>query len=237
MAARRIVAIHQPNFFPWLGYFDKMAQANVFVWLDDVQFEKSGSGTWSNRVRVLVGGEPRWITMPVRRDYHGVRLTNEMAIDDRTPWRAKVVKTIDLHYRRASHFDEVFPVVSELVQTPTGRLADYNRTAIAALAQRVGIDPAKCVAASALDVDARGTDRLIALVRRAGGTTYLSGGGAGGYQEDEKFTAAGVELMFQRFEHPVYAQGTPEFCPGLSIVDALMHCGFEGTAALLGTRR
>lgn len=234
MSARRIVAIHQPNFFPWLGYFDKMARADVFVWLDDAQFEQSGAGTWSNRVRLLVGGAPRWATMPVRRDFHGTRLTNDMRIDDRQPWRAKLLRTIDLHYRKARYFDDVFPVVADLVRTPTDRLADYNRTVVAALARRIGIDAAECIAASTLGVEARATDRLIAIVRRVGGTAYLAGGGAAGYQENGKFAAAGVELIAQRFEHPMYEQFGAAFCPGLSIVDALMHCGFDGTAALLG---
>ena len=236
MSGRRIVAIHQPNFFPWLGYFDKMAQADVFVWLDDAQFAKSGAGTWSNRVRLLVGGSPRWVTMPVRRDYHGTRLTNEMQIDERQPWREKLLKTIRLHYRKARHFEDVFPAIAGLVEDRTDRLADYNRAAIGAIAQRVRIDVGKCVAASSLAVDARATDRLIAIVQRVGGTAYLSGGGAGGYQDETMFREAGLELIFQQFEHPVYPQGAAEFCAGLSIIDSLMHCGFDGTAALLGPR-
>ena len=236
MSARRIVAIHQPNFFPWLGYFDKMACADVFVWLDDAQFAKSGAGTWSNRVRLLVGGSPQWVTMPVRRDYHGTRLTNEMLIDERQPWREKLLKTIALHYKKARYFDDVFPTVSALVADATDRLADYNRAAIETIAQCVQIDTGKCVTASSLAIDARSTDRLVAIVQRVGGTAYLSGGGAGGYQDDAMFGKAGIELIFQQFKHPVYEQGTQEFCSGLSIVDALMHCGFDGTAALLRSR-
>ena len=237
MTVRRVVAIHQPNFFPWLGYFDKLRRADVFVWLDDAQFEKSGSGTWSNRVRLLVGGSPRWATMPVRRDYHGTRPTNQILIDDRQPWREKLLKTIELHYRKAAAFDEAFSVIAQLLEQPTDRLADFNRAAIAALAARVGIDAGKCVAASSLAIDARATERLVAIVRSVGGDAYLAGGGAAGYQDDGKFAAAGVELIMQRFEHPVYSQGRPEFTPGLSIIDTLMHSGFDGTAALLGVRR
>jgi hypothetical protein len=230
MSCRRIVAIHQPNFFPWLGYFDKMARADVFVWLDDVQFAKSG-GTWSNRVRLLIGGSPQWVTMPVRRDYHGTRLTNEMLIDERQPWRERLLKSISLQYRKARHFEEMFATIAALVEDPTNRVADYNRSAITAIAQQLGIDCGKFVAASTFAIDALSTDRIIEIVRRAGGTAYLSGGGAGGYQEDEKFASAGIELIFQHFEHPVYGQGTAEFHAGLSIIDALMHRGVTGTAA------
>jgi hypothetical protein len=236
MLPRRIVAIHQPNFFPWLGYFHKMARADVFVWLDDAQFAKSGAGTWSNRVRLLIAGSPQWVTMPVRRDYHGVRRTDEMLIDERQPWREKLLKTIRAHYGKAPHFDAVFPTLGGLIENGADRLVDYNRSAIEAIAQRLGIDTGKCVASSTLDVDAHATDRLIALVRRVGGTTYLSGDGAAGYQEDEKFAAAQIELRFQNFVHPVYPQEKGEFCAGLSVIDALMNCGFERTSALLAQR-
>ena len=82
----RIVAIHQPNFFPWLGYFDKIARANVFVILDSVQFPKK-QGNWMNRVRVLVHGKPHWLTVPVDRTFHGVRSVREMQIASDSPWR------------------------------------------------------------------------------------------------------------------------------------------------------
>src|SRR4051794_9997556 len=86
-----VVGLHQPNFFPWLGYFDKLVRADVFVLLDNVQFSKTG-GTWSNRVRLLAGDAPTWITLPVVRAYSGVRLVREMQIDNRQPWRRKFLQ-------------------------------------------------------------------------------------------------------------------------------------------------
>ena len=85
-----LVAIHQPNFLPWLGYFDKLARADVFVLLDDAQFPKKG-GTWVNRARLLVSGRPDWVTVPVDRSYHGTRTIIEMQIDDARPWRRKLI--------------------------------------------------------------------------------------------------------------------------------------------------
>src|SRR5262245_57551917 len=93
----RLVALHQPNFFPWLGYFDKLVRADVFVVLDNVQCSKTG-GTWSNRVRLLGGDAPRWITMPVVRAYSGVRLVREMQIDNEQPWRRKFLQTLRTYY-------------------------------------------------------------------------------------------------------------------------------------------
>lgn len=237
MSARKVVAIHQPNFFPWLGYFDKLARADVFVVLDNVQFPKKG-GTWSNRVRLLVDGRPQWLTMPVVRTYHGARAVNEMEIDNTAPWRKKLLKTLELNYHRAPNFSQVFPVVAELVQNPTANLAEYNWSGIESVATALGLDTSKLVIASTLAAEGQATDLLVAIVRAVGGTAYLCGGGATGYQDDAKFAAAGLELIYQDFQHPVYPQGgTRDFVPGLSIIDALMHCSFPATGAMLGATR
>lgn len=235
--AGKVVAIHQPNFFPWLGYFDKIARADVFVVLDNVQFPKKG-GTWVNRVRLLTGGKATWVTLPVVRAYHGLRLIRDMAIDNSFPWRAKVLKTIDINYRRAPYFKEVWPVVTELISNPTESLAEYNLTTIRTLSELLGLDTSTLIIGSTLEAGGQATDLLIDIVNAVDGTTYLCGGGATGYQDDELFAAAGIGLVYQDFHHPVYVQRTaPDFVPGLSIVDALMNCGFDHTGHLLRAAR
>jgi hypothetical protein len=229
--SEKLVAIHQPNFFPWLGYFDKLARADVFVLLDDVQFPKKG-GTWANRVQILIDGEPGWLTVPVVRSYHGVREIREMRIDEGTPWRRKLLGTIQASYGRAEHAEEVMPHLTELIENPTDELADYNSGSIAALADALGLET-EMVVSSSLGVGGRATDRLIELVKAVGGDAYLSGGGAGGYQEDEKFSDAGIELVAQGFEHPSYPQRADAPVQGLSVIDALMSTGFSGVRELL----
>ena len=234
MSSRKvIVAIHQPNFFPWLGYFNKIASADLFLVMDNVQVPKKG-GTWLNRVRLLVNGRGSWITMPVVRNYHGLRSVGEMQIDNGAPWRAKVLRTIQSNYARAPFFEEAFQLVTGLVNNPTDRLADYNLSAIKALASALRLDTNKLLPGSSLNAQGSSTELLISMVKGAGGTAYLCGGGAAGYQEDEKFAREGVELVYQNFAHPTYPQiNTEEFVPGLSIIDALMNCGFEGTRGLI----
>ncbi len=232
LVGKKVVAIHQPNFFPWLGYFNKIACADAFVLLDNVQFPKKG-GTWINRVRLLANGRARWVTVPIVRAYHGVRVIRDMKING-TSWRASVLQTIRSAYGRAAHFKAVFPFVAELINTPTDELAEYNLTAIRALTTALGLDPARLVVGSTLMTEGKATDLLIAIVKAVGGTAYLCGGGATEYQQDEKFVAAGIELIYQNFRHPVYKQqNTGEFIPGLSIIDAVMNCGFEETRALV----
>jgi len=232
----RVVAIHQPNFFPWLGYFEKIARADVFVALDSVQFSKTG-GTWCNRVRVLVNHRPSWITMPVERGYHGVRTIREMRIAGGT-WRGKLLRTLELAYRRAPYFGEVFPLIEEILGVGAGTVAEFNLEGLRRLTGRLRLDPSKIVESSSLGATGEATHLLISIVKEVCGTAYLCGGGAGDYQEDEKFGAAGIELIYQCFEHPVYPQrGEAGFTPGLSVIDALMQCGFVGTRALVAPAR
>jgi hypothetical protein len=230
--ADRVVAIHQPNFLPWLGYFDKIARADVFVFLDDAQQQKKG-GSYTNRVRMLVNGEPTWMTVPIDRTYHGVREIREIEIEESRPWRRKLLTSIEQSYGRAAHFDEVFPLVTGLVELRKPGLADYNQAAIRRLCEEIGIDGTEFALGSELGVDAQATERLIELTRAAGGSAYLSGGGASGYQEDEAFEAAGIELVMQEFRHPRYEQQGEEFVEGLSVVDALMSRGAAGVGELL----
>jgi len=233
MHGKTVVAIHQPNFFPWLGYFDKLARSDVFILMDNVQFPKKG-GSWLNRAQLVVNRKATWVTMPVIRSFHGTRRINGIQINNATPWRESLLKTMQMNYARAPFFERVFPLVTDMVNNPTDSLADYNQAAINIMAEAVGLDASKFVIGSTLKVEGAATDLLINMTRAAGGTAYLAGGGAGGYQEDEKFAAAGIELIYQNFVHPGYPQcNTAEFIPGLSIIDTLMNVGFDGVKAML----
>jgi len=231
--SKRTVAIHQPNFFPWLGFFDKIVRSDVFIVLDHVQFPKS-EGNWSNRVRLAVNGEAAWVTMPVDRNYDGFRRIDEMRIDNRSPWRRKVLQLLRTNYGRAPFFRQVFPDVEAWVGSPVELVADYNLNAITGICERLGLRASHLVRSSSLAVTGAKSELVARLVTSVGGTVYLSGDGSGEYLDEGVFHAAGVEVEYQRFVHPAYAQrqGAP-FVGGLSILDALFHCGFDGTAALL----
>jgi hypothetical protein len=217
-SSRKVVAIHQPNFFPWLGYFDKIVRSDIFILMDNVQFPRTGSGTWVNRVNVLVNKEARWLTVPVKKT-RGTCLICEAEIDNSQLWRKKVIRTISL--------------VTDIVDYPAASLSEYNINAITALCDALGIDTGKLVPGRELDVHDQATDLLISMTKAVGGTDYMCGGGAGGYQDDEGFAKAGVGLVYQNFMHPHYHQGRSEFTPGLSIIDAFMYCGLEGLRSML----
>lgn len=220
-----IVAIHQPNFFPWLGYFDKIVRSDMMILLDNVQFPKTG-GTWTNRVKLAVNGAPAWVTLPVTRNYSGTRLISEMLINEATDWRGKLLKTIQTNYGKAPYFRQTLPFIEPLIMNPAELLAEYNISAIRSLCQIIGINPEKLVIGSTVNAEGVATDLLINMTRATGGSAYMCGGGAGGYQEDEKFKQAGIELIYQNYSHPEYEQHScKSFTMGLSIIDALMHLG------------
>ena len=228
-----VVAIHQPNFFPWLGYFDKIRCADVFILLDDVQYQKTG-GTWSNRVKVLVNGEGHWLTAPIERAFHGTRMINQITFSDKEDWRRKILRTLQTAYGRAPHYREALSLLEPLILGQTENLAELNVHAIISLAKALGLHSGTFIRSSSIQTRSVATQRLIDLTRHVGGTQYLCGGGAGGYQEDEAFALGGIQLTYQDFVPAVYAQsGSKEFVPGLSIIDALMNLGVQGTADLL----
>lgn len=214
-----IVAIHQPNFFPWLGYFDKIARSDVFVFLDGVSYPKN---SWVNRVRLNIQREARWITCPVRRATMQGPIAN-VVIDDGNHWRQKLLKTLNANYRRAVHFDQAMLLLEPLIRSAEPQLANFNIAAIVKISAALGIET-KFVRQTELAHTGTSNDLIVSLVKAVGGTCYLLGGGADGYHDEATFGAAGLHVCPQSFEHQPY--GSPDrFLPGLSIIDYLMHDG------------
>lgn len=227
------VAIHQPTFFPWMGYFDKIIRSDVFVILDNVQYPKKG-GSWSNRVKIMISGKAEWITMPINRSFSGIKNINEIEIDNSRNWNEKILKSIEVNYRKAPYFNDIFPIIKELLMTPGDDLTEFNLKIINTFCKILSINISHFIRGSKLNVTGNATDLLISIVKQTGCNTYMCGGGATKYQEDEKFTQNGITLQYQNFNHPVYPQFNSEvFIPGLSIIDAFMNCGIMETNRLI----
>lgn len=227
-----IVAIHQPNFFPWLGYFRKIARADTFVFLDGVAFSK---GSWTNRVRMLVAGEARWVTCPI---FHELgQPIHDVRIEDSQPWRKKLCKTFDANYRKAPHFAAVMAWVEPMIHRPCGMLAEYNRANIRQIASQLGLQTRFAVqselSAPAI-AEATGSERLVAICRELGGRTYLAGDGADGYEDAAAYEAGDIRTVKMGFRLSSYPQvGTKVFVGGLSILDAIFNLGLDRTRAML----
>jgi hypothetical protein len=225
-----VVAIHQPNFLPWLGFFHKLAHCDVFILLDTVDFSR---GSRTNRVQVLAGGTPTWLTVPVRRPEHGEPRIIDARIDDSRPWRRKAVRTLEVSYGALRGFAETFALVEPALREPTDRLATLNEAGIRRISDALALDGGKVVRASELAAGGSSSELLAGLVEAVGGNVYLSGAGAGGYLSQQPFASRAIEVRVQRFEHPDYTQASAGPQRGLSIVDAMMHLGVDHTRRLL----
>lgn len=224
------VAIHQPNFFPWYGYFDKIAKSDIFVFMDDVAYPKSGNsmGSWTNRVKILVQGKPMWISCPVIRE-HGVQLIKNVKINNINLWRDKLAQIISYNYGKSLCYNEMIDWVTDMIEFDTDDLATYNINNIKEICKKIGIEKTFVLQSELyIDTDNKGTDLLIDIVKAVGGNEYICGGGASGYQEDGKFEISNITLTYQNFMHPTYKQfGSKVFNSGLSIIDFLLNCGIE----------
>lgn len=219
----KICAIHQPNFFPWMGYFDKMMRADVFVYLEAVDYPKSGSGgmgSWTNRVKVDIQGEARWIGCNIQR-FSGSKLIKDVEISDDQPWRSKLIKTLKMNYKKAPNFAEAMSLLEPLIFNKVKNLADFNITAIEAIRAYLGIETVT-VRQSELTSTGRSTQLLINITREVGCDTYMCGSGAGGYQDDELFAECGLNLQYQKYS-PLPYRKDGKFIPGLSAIDFMMH--------------
>lgn len=228
-----VVAIHQPNFYPWLGFFNKWARADVFILLDDVQFPKKG-GVWTNRCRILRCGDPVWFTAPIDRSFHGLRTIREVDLVGDRLWRARLLRKFGDAYRNAPMINDALELLEADLLGTQSALLELNMDALLRLGSVLGLDQQKIVLSSSISVASTATERLASLVQQVNGDVYLVGAGASGYQRDEVFAAAGIQLLHQDFTpHRYLQQGADSFVPGLSILDAVSFVGIDGARGLV----
>jgi hypothetical protein len=218
------VGIHQPNHFPWLGYFAKMARSDAFVLLDDVQYTRL---SYINRVSIK---GPRWLTVPVSYRFgdpiHAVRCADPN-------WKRRRAQ-----HRAAPHYGSMMPWVASILESVPGeRLGECNVNLLKAIGGRLGMRCRLLLSSEFGLKTVRGDDRIIAILQGLGGDVrYLSGKGGAKYQDPAKFEAAGIPLIYANFRHPTYDQAGKSFTAGLSILDAGFYLGLDEVADLIGTR-
>jgi hypothetical protein len=220
------VAVHQPQYLPWLGYFDKMDQADCFVVLDQVQFKKN---EWQNRNRIKTASGWQWLTVPILHRFP--QPLSEVRVNNAAPWSRKHLQALIANYSGAPFFEAHRPFFEEVYDREWTLLIDLSRTMLAYLIEALGIQT-KLVLASSLPTRDGATDRLVAICETLGADTYLSGAGGRDYLELERFAEAGMRVLFHTFQCPPYPQRFGAFEPNLSIVDLLFNCGEESLEVL-----
>lgn len=222
-----IVAVHQPNYLPWLGYFGKILSSDCFVILDDVQFTKRG---YQNRVQIQTPGGVRWLTQPVRTSGRYHQSTREVRFVD-PRWGKEHWKTLVHSYGRAPFFRELGVSLRPLLEEPGEWLAACNVRLIRWACEVLGCRTPLLLSSELLkeeDPLAGPTDRIVRIVRKVGGDTYLSGQGGFHYQDLEQLASCGIRTTSAAAVFPEYPQQGEGFVSGLSVIDLLMNCGPRG---------
>lgn len=219
-----LCAIHQPNFFPWMGYFDKVRRADVFIFLDSVDYPRSGSksmASWSNRVKIDVGGSEAWFRCPVKKAPLGTKI-NEILLSDDQNWRDDALRKLKSSYSRHPGFAQAMPMIESLINVDSPNISDFNINAIIRISRALELET-RFFRQSELGTNTSSTELLIELCKATKCDAYLCGGGAGDYQEDTKFAEYGIQLVYQNYmPRPYGGEETNGFMPGLSIIDYLM---------------
>ena len=233
MIKSKVVAIHQPNFFPWLGYFDKIIRSDVFIFLDDVQFEKKG-GTWANRVKFMINSESKFVTAPIKRNFSGTKNINKIEFNSNYNWRLKTLKIIKNNYKNHPFYDEGIEVFEKLIMFENNNISKFNFNLVLNIANLLGLDNSKFLKSSDFNISLRSNQLLIELVKQTNGKYYLSGGGDKSYLDKKLFDEADLKLIDQNFVHPIYKQyKNINFQEGLSIFDSFFNIGIKATKELL----
>ena len=215
------LAIMQPYFFPYIGYFQLIAAADLFVVYDDVNFIKNG---WINRNRILVNGEPRYINVAIR-GASSFRKIKGTAIDPSGIWRERLLKSVEYSYKRAPFFNMVFPVIAEIVRFPSSELSEYLLNSLKGILRYLKIGTALVESSEIYGNDElRAQERIIDICIREGATEYINaiGGKTMNLYSGKAFRQRGINLKFIRSRPIEYPQFGGSFVPWLSIVDVMM---------------
>jgi len=224
------VVILQPSYIPWRGYFDQIQRADLFIFYDDVQYDKRG---WRNRNQIKTPRGKQWLTIPVHS--RGAQTQNipinQIRLVWDHPWNETHLKTIQQSYSKAPYFDRY----QTLLETFYGRraefLADFTIDLTVALARELGNTHTRFLRSSELaGINGQKTDRLIQILQAVGATHYSSGPSARDYIETEKFEEAGITLEYMQYNYPEYPQLYPPFDPQVSVLDLLFMTGLEAPA-------
>ena len=220
-----IVAAHQPHYLPWLGYLDKMAKADLFVVMDDLQYEAQN---FQNRQRLKLPSGAAWLTVPLGRGSQADLIRDKQIDNSGSPkqhWQRRTWLTIEHSYRRAPYFAKYADAVHDIYARPWLSLLALDLHVLGLAREWFGI-ATPVVLASSLGLSGQKTDRILDMCRKVGARAYLTGGGGSAdYLDSERLGRSGFGVIWQCFAHPIHAQRGHEFVSHLGFLDLLFNCG------------
>ncbi|SFV57260.1 hypothetical protein MNB_SV-12-2013 [hydrothermal vent metagenome] len=229
---KKIVTIHQPDFMPWLGLFVKINKADTFVVLDNV-INKYNAQNWLRRVKLSTKLGSYWLTVTVQKSLKSSFVPiNKMKINKNIDY-SNALETIRRTYAKAEYFNDIYPLVENWFNSEEELLSKRNINFIIDIMNRLEIST-EIVYVKSLSCKGKSNELLIEILKSQNADIYLCGDGAGGYQKNEMYLEHGIEVEYNNFKSKEYKQvNTKKFEPNLSIIDALMNIGVEGTKKLI----
>jgi hypothetical protein len=216
--------ILQPSYIPWRGYFHQIQKADVFIFYDDVQYDKHG---WRNRNQIKTAQGKQWLTIPVHSKgvTEGVPI-KDVRIDWSKPWAKNHLKALTFAYNKAPYFNDYLPLLESFYARRDECLADLTIESTIALSRELGITATRFLRSSELPgIHGVKTERLVQILERVGAKHYISGPSARDYVKKETFDEAGITLEYMEYNYPEYPQLYPPFDPYVTILDLLFMTG------------
>lgn len=224
------IAIMQPTYAPWSGYFHLIGSVDRFVFLDDVPMAQQRPN-WQRENRIMTNNGPRWLRVPVSRPQGPETLLKDVLIKNEA-WREAHQTLLHETFSQSGNYNDHGERISGAIHTPSCHLADINIALIISISELLGFETEFVRACELSDIQGSKAARLIAIIKALGGTSYLSPRGAAEYCTSEIFNAAGIELSFQNFVPPTYPQGPLAFQSHFSILDIVLRDTLDGAALI-----
>lgn len=224
-----ILTTHQPVYLPWLGLFHKIAISDIYVYLDNVQFEKN---SFTNRNKIKTASGPIWLTVPVLLKGHMSKTIKAMEINNNIDWRAKHWKSMYFAYKKAPFFDRYGNFFEELYQKDWHYLTDLNEYMLKYFLKELGIN-VKYYKASELSFQGYKSALVLDMCKKLGANLYIFGALGKDYAKEEEFAQEDIRIYFQDYKHPTYLQLYGDFSPYISIIDLLFNCGSKSLEILM----
>ncbi|MBI2050316.1 MAG: WbqC family protein [Parcubacteria group bacterium] len=215
------IVIHQPEYLPWLGFFDKLTTCDLYVALDHVQYQRG----FINRNRIKTPHGTHWLTVPIMHKFHRSSI-NTVLINNQTDWKREHLLTLQHNYANAPFFKKHADFFTETFSRDWQNISDLDMHLMQYLMSMLDI-AVPIQKSSELGVEGKSTELLITICKKVNADFYLSGEGGKNYMDLKRFEEEGIAVEFQDFNHPVYEQQFPQdgFAPNMSIVDLLFNCG------------
>ena len=230
-----LLAIMQPTFLPWIGYFDLIDQVDIFVFYDDVQLSRR---SWQIRNRIKTPSGELYLTIPVKKSKsRDDLLICESEISYEENWQNKHMKCIEANYKKSMYFSTIFPFLLTHYEKKHALLSLFNADFITSVSEKIGITSKFITSSQLSDIDGIKDIRLASICMKLSSNEYLSPQGSANYIESQspggQLTKENIALYYHFYEYPVYRQLYGNFMPYISIIDLLFNEGFDNALEII----